>query len=151
MTMDRTEFEALRDLPRKVIKDSVRLVLAPRTIPLCTADDVRIENSAGVDLTLNTNYTPATGRFVVNVHVRGVGPICRLCVNGAFHAGAGRTHKHAVTTARCAGRNLPNAVARPDIQGQTMAAVWQAFCASAAIDHHGALLCDGADPTQVTL
>ncbi len=40
--MDRTEFEALRDLPGKTIHGDVSLALAPRTQPLCAVDDVPI-------------------------------------------------------------------------------------------------------------
>ncbi len=88
---------------------------------------------------------------MVNVHARGVGPICRLCVKGTQHGGAGRTHKHAVKTAGCAAKNLPTAEARPEFEGKTLVEVWRDFCAMGAINHDGSLRCADYDPTKVIL
>jgi hypothetical protein len=88
--MDRTEFEALRDLPAKTIEGDVRLAVNPRTDPVLTADDIPIVNAANVELTLNATYLPRRKALKINVHARGLGPICRLEVNGQEHPGATR-------------------------------------------------------------
>lgn len=150
--MDRTEFEALRDLRAKTIEGDVCLALSPRTEPLLTADDIAIRNSVGVDLLLNATYLPRRKAFKINVHVRGIGPICRVEVNGPEHPGATRTHKHALKTSRCPGRNLHHDVqARPDLKGQSLRDVWRRFCDAAAITHRGELICEGIDPSAEIL
>lgn len=150
--MDRTEFEALRDLPEKIIPSDVRLTFSPRTDPVLTADDIGIINKASVDLILNLTYLPGRRGFKINVHARGIGPICRLEVNGPEHPGATRTHKHALRTNRCPNQNLHrDVVARPDLKGKTMLEVWREFCSMSSILHQGSLLCDGIDPSTEVL
>lgn len=150
--MDRTEFEVLRDLQGKLIEGDVRLASSSHLGSVLAADDILIRNSANAGLILNLTYLPARRGFKINVHVRGVGPICRLEVNGPEHPGATRTHKHALRTSRCPNRNLHQDVAaRPDLQGKTMQEVWRSFCEMASISHHGNLVCEGIDPAKEVL
>lgn len=150
--MDRTEFEALRDLPEKIIEGDVHLTLNVHTAPVLAAEDVPIKNAANADLILNATYLPDRRGFKINVHARGLGPICRLEVNGPEHPGATRTHKHALKTPRCPMQNLHQDVkARPDLKGKTMLDVWREFCAMASITHKGNLLCDGVVPSDEVL
>lgn len=136
--MDRLTFEALRDLPGKVIRGDVRLSRRQALAPLLTAEGLRIENSAGVELVMNIQFNPAVGSKTVNVHVPGVGPICRLDVDGPAHRPAGRTHKHSLQTVQCPDSNLPTGVIdRPDLAGQSLVQVFEAFCAMAKIHHDG--------------
>lgn len=150
--MDRTEFEALRDLPAKMIEGDVRLAVNPRTDPVLTADDIPIVNAANVELILNATYLPRRKALKINVHARGLGPICRLEVNGQEHPGATRTHKHALKTPRCPAQNLHTDVkARPELRGKSLRDVWRIFCDQASITHRGALICEGLDAATEVL
>lgn len=136
--MNRTEFEALRDLPGKRISQDVRLVRRAALRPAMEAE-VRIENGQGVDLRMNIHMNPETGSKTVNVYVPGTGPICRADVDGTRHGDAGRSHKHAMATERCPDRNLPDDVAmRADLSGRSMQQVFDDFCARARIEFTGA-------------
>ena len=144
--MDRKTFEALRDVPGKLIRGDIRFV-ASRTIrPLLVAEDVRIQNQFGVDLRLTIKHNPEVGSSTFNVHVPGVGPICRLDVDGPPHPPLGRSHKHAVQTEDCPRRNLPDGVLdRPDLSGKSVPDLFAAFCEMAFIDHHGAFFAPGIE------
>jgi hypothetical protein len=73
------------------------------------------------------------------VHVPGVGPICRLDVDGVAHRPAGRSHKHSLRTERCPGENLPLAPKdRPDLSGLPLRELFVEFCRMARIEHRGA-------------
>lgn len=136
--MDRPTFERLRDLPDKAIHGEIRLVARRQTSPALVADNIAIENSAGVDLRLNVSYNPEVGSKTFNVIEVGNGPICRLDVDGTVHAPAGRSHKHSLQTDRCPASNLPNGVvARPDLAGQSPAEVFAAFREMAGIAFDG--------------
>ena len=137
--MDRTAFEALRDLPDKVIAADIKFARRQALAPVLVAEGIRIENSAGVDLVLTIQFNPTVGAKTVNVHVPGVGPICRLDVDGPAHRPAGRSHKHAVRSERCPDRNLPEAVTdRPELAGKSPREVFDEFCRMAKILHTGA-------------
>jgi hypothetical protein len=136
--MTRAEFEHLRDLPGKAIVGDIRLQEQRAVRPLLRAEDVRIENSAGVDLRLTLTYNPQTGSKSVNVHVPGLGPICRLEVDGQRHPPAGRSHKHSLRSADCPRANLPHDVApRPELSGKLLHEVFEEFCRAANIEHGG--------------
>lgn len=136
--MNRTEFERLRDMPGKVIAGDIKFSRKQALAPLLVAEDIAIANDDGVDLKLSVHTNPMTGAKSVNVHVPGVGPICRLDVDGTSHGDAGRSHKHSLQSERCPDRNLPDGViARADLSGQDVRAVFEAFCAMAAITHSG--------------
>ena len=136
--MDRTEFEALRDLPGKEIKQDIRFRKPVTLRPNVIADDVDIVNAAGVELRLTIHYNPERGSKTFNVHVPGVGPICRLDVDGPPHRPAGETHKHS-----CQGPADPNlrdgVVDRPDLSGASLPDLFKAFCQMAQITFTGTL------------
>jgi len=135
--MNRTEFEALRDLPGKRISQDVRFIRRAALRPACEAE-VPIENDQGVDLRMSLHFNPETGSKTVNVFVPGTGPICRLDVDGTRHGDAGRSHKHALQTEQCPDRNLPDrVVARADLSGRSMQEVFDDFCRAARIEFLG--------------
>jgi hypothetical protein len=114
--------------------------------PLLTAE-VEIENSAGIDLRLIITVNPEVGSKTFNASVRGVGPICRLDVDGAAHGDAGRQHKHALQTERCPDRNLPdNVQPRPDLEGRSVRECFNEFCRISHIQHLGHIFA----PDEVT-
>lgn len=136
--MDRTGFEALRDLPDKRIEQNISFTQRRPTAPLLIAEDVRIASSANVDLRLSIMHNPDVGSTTFNVHVPGTGPICRLDIDGPPHRPCGRSHKHSLKTERCPDRNLPEGVVdRPDLSGKPVAELFQEFCRMAAITHVG--------------
>ncbi len=135
--MDRVEFEQLRDLPGKTIPGDIRYLRRPDASPALTFEGVPVENELGWSVLLNGRYVPATGYFNFNFVVKQVGPICRVCVNGPDHPGTGRTHKHDLRVDVDPRRNLPTAVARPDLATLTPAQVWAALCQAAQINHAG--------------
>lgn len=136
--MDRSDFETLRDIPGKRISSDIRYARRQATAPVLVVDDVRIDHDGQGELRLHCSWNPETSMIVFNVHVPGVGPICRLCVDGPAHAPAGRSHKHALVTERCPGRNLPDGVVdRPDLSGQPVADVFTEFCRISNIEMHG--------------
>ncbi len=122
----------------KAIRADVRFTRPKATAPALVAEDLEIHNANGVDLILNITYNPEVGSKTFNVHVRGVGPICRLDVDGTVHGDAGRSHKHALLTERCPDRNLRDGVqSRQDLSGRSVREVFAEFCALAQIAHTG--------------
>lgn len=137
--MDRTTFEALRDLPGKTISGDIRFARLKALAPVLVAEGLRIDNDSGVELVLSVSYNEIIGSKTINVHVPGIGPICRLDVDGNAHRPAGRSHKHALQEERCPDRNLPNVLDRPDLEGASLRRVFTEFCRMAKISHHGHL------------
>lgn len=136
--MNRTTFEGLRDLPDKAIDVDIRFSKRSALAPLLVAEGIRIMNNASVELVMNVHYNPEVGAKTINVHVPGVGPICRLDVDGPAHRPAGRSHKHSLQSERCPDRNLPDGVLdRPDLAGKSIKEVFEAFCQMAKINHNG--------------
>jgi hypothetical protein len=106
--------------------------------PALVAENVVIENVSGVALRLNINYNPEVGSKTFNVTAAGVGPICRLDVDGPAHRPAGRSHKHSLQTDRCAERNLPDNVEdHADLAGKPVTELFAIFCQMADITHKG--------------
>ena len=139
--MDRREFEALRDEPGKIIEGPIRLVRRTATTPALVADGIAIQSSSSLDVRLSLAYNPEIGSKTCNVYVPGLGPICRLDVDGPAHRPAGRSHKHSLKGQRCPDRNLPDAVIdRPDLAGKSLRDVFAAFCEMAHIVHNGELV-----------
>jgi hypothetical protein len=112
--MNRREFEQLRDLPDKEIRADIEFRRVTGAGPNLIFDGVPLENSLEWDVLLNGTYKPDIPAATFNFVVRGVGPVCRLDVNGTRHGQAGRIHKHDVTDEHDPRRNLPTVVARPD-------------------------------------
>lgn len=138
--MDRTEFEALRDLPTKEIASDIKFARLNAISPWHYAENVRVANSAGVDLRMTIGYNEAVGSIKINVHVPGTGPICRLCVDNRPHPPAGKSHKHALQSSQCPEHNLRDGVVdRPDLGGKSVREVFALFCRIAGIRHQGQL------------
>ena len=135
--MTRLEFEQLRDLPGKVIESDIEFLAKDETSPNLVFDQVPVVNSLDWDVVLNGTYKPGIPSVTFNFVLRGVGPICRVCVNGQIHGAAGRTHKHDLTEPEDPRANLPAAVARPDLVGKDPKEVWDILCRQANITHSG--------------
>lgn len=128
----------MRDLPDKVITVDIRFSRRQATAPALIAENILIENSQSLDLRLHIACNPETGAKTFNVFMPGMGPICRLDVDGPAHRPAGRTHKHSLQTPRCPDRNLPEGVDdRPDLSGKGLKELFDFFCAQAHITHTG--------------
>lgn len=67
--MNRTEFEAIRGIPEKVIREDIRFSRRQATLPALIAEGIVIENTGGVDLRLNITFNPEVGSKTFNVHV----------------------------------------------------------------------------------
>jgi hypothetical protein len=138
IVMDRAAFEGVRNIPGKVIRGEIRLVARRQTHPALVAENIVIQNDSGVALKLNISYNPEVGSKTFNVTAAGIGPICRLDVDGPAHRPAGRSHKHSLQTDRCPDRNLPDGVDdRPDLAGKTVIDLFKIFCTMADITHDG--------------
>ena len=136
--MDRITFEGLRDLPGKKIEADIRFSKRTALAPVLVAEGIRIDNEHGVELVLNIQFNPKVGAKTMNVHVPGVGPICRLDVDGPAHRPHGRSHKHSLEDEKCPRRNLPDGVIdRPDLAGKSIREVFEEFCEMASIEHVG--------------
>lgn len=136
--MDRADFEAIRDVPGKVIRGDIRLVAKKQTSPALVADGIAIENRLNVQLKLNVSYNPQSGAKTFNVSIAGGGPICRLDVDGPAHRPCGRSHKHSLQHERSPEANLPDGVVdRPDLQGKPISELFALFCEMAKINHDG--------------
>lgn len=136
--MNRRDFEALRDLPGKIISVDIRLAQKQSTHPLLTADRIPIQNNQGVTLWMNINFNPETGAKGLNVTLAGEGPICRLDVDGSCHGDAGRSHKHSVQDENSIRRGLREGVIpRADLSGKSLKEIFSDFCAAANIIHYG--------------
>ena len=135
--MTRKEFESLRDIPGKKILDDLIFAVTEPISPVLSFDNVKVENSLGVELRLNGKFNPLVPSVAFNFRVRGVGPICRLEVNGTMHGGS-RTHKHALVNEDDPRQNLPTDVTpRPDLEGKSPRQIWLALCSQAKIEHAG--------------
>ena len=134
--MTRAEFEVLLRSPGKRISESVSLRPDPSQPQKLVAQAI-IRNGDGREAVIHIRFDTRTLSKTINVVVSGVGPICRLDVDGARHRTEGRNHKHDLRTPRCPERNLPEAVARPELSGQSIEDVFNAFCAESGIRNAG--------------
>ena len=135
--MNRHEFEQLRDLPGKRIAVNVAFATPRDAKPNLVFDQIVVENSLGWDVLLNGTYKPDIPAISFNFVIRGVGPVCRIDVNGTIHGAAGRTHKHDLQTEDDPRLNLPHATGRPDLGGRSAREVWETLCQQANIVHEG--------------
>lgn len=145
--MNRREFEALRDIPGKVIRGDIRFVARQAITPAVVAENIEILNDHQVELRLTIHVNPEIGSKTFNVHVPGKGPICRLDVDGTAHRPAGRSHEHSLQSERCPDRNLADGVDdRPELSGKSLTELFGVFCAMAKISHDGLLVPPKEDP-----
>ncbi len=107
------------------------------TRPNWTFEGVAVSNALEWDVALNGTYKPDVPAVTFNFSIRGIGPICRVDVNGPIHGAAGRTHKHDLRREEDPRRNLPSADARPDLAGKTPRQIWEDLCQRAQIQHTG--------------
>lgn len=135
--MDRAEFEALRDIPDKLIEEDIRFSKKKNLGPLQTAEDIRIANGLGYGLRLTIKYNAETGSKNFNVHISGIGPICRLDVDDQAHFPAGRSHKHSLQRPDCPDLNLPSVDDRFGESGRSIDVLFRRFCSMANIIHVG--------------
>ena len=135
--MNRQEFLHLRDLPGKRITANIEWASPRDGKPNLIFEQVPLENSAGFDVVLNGTYKPDIPAITFNFVLLGIGPICRVDVNGTIHRDAGRTHKHDLRHEADPRRNLPTAIARADLEGKTAWEVWLDLCEKANIEHTG--------------
>jgi hypothetical protein len=141
--MDRAGFEALRDLPGKVIRADIAFAARRQTSPAVVAENIVIENSLGTPLRLHISYNPEVGSKTFNVVAAtdtGTGAICRLDVDGPAHRPAGRCHKHSLQTERCIepSQNLrTNVQDMPALSGRSVTDLFSLFCTMAQITHVG--------------
>jgi hypothetical protein len=135
--VNRTEFDSLRDLKDKIIRGDIRFSQREPTRPFFIAD-VFIENSSGHVLRLMIRFNPEVGSKTFAVDIQGIGPICRLDIDGHNHPPVGRNHKHSLQTERCPNRNLPDgAIAYDNLSGQSVRVCFEEFCRVASIAHDG--------------
>ena len=136
--MNRAEFEALRDLPDKKIEQNIGFSNRVDHSHIYVADNIAINNSLGHEVKLTIQYNREVGTKTFNVTLRGVGPICRLCVDGPAHKPAGRSHKHSLQTDSCPRKKLPDDVDnKPEFSGQSLNLLFNKFCAMAKIEFAG--------------
>jgi hypothetical protein len=89
----RREFEALRDLPDKLIEGDIQFSAPGECSPVLIFENIRVQNSLGYDLRVNGKFNPLLPSVTINFRILDVGPICRIEVNSTLHGGS-RTHKH---------------------------------------------------------
>jgi hypothetical protein len=137
--MNRTDFEQLRDLPGKTIPVDIRFSAKRETSPNWTFENVPVINTLGWEIILNGTYKPHIPSITFNFVQKGVGPICRLDVNGTVHPGAGRSHKHDLQqeTDQKPSRNLPHAIPRNELSQKPVREIWEMLCKQANIIHNG--------------
>lgn len=135
--MDKHEFNKLRDLPDKCVNGDISFSRMKGYGNAYGFDEVEVLNSADVPLFLNGHINQDSETVVFNFCVKGVGAICRYCVNGQNHRKVGRTHKHSVRDVKDARKGLPFAIKRKDLDGLTPSQIWVKICLEAHITHVG--------------
>ncbi len=136
--MDRNEFERIRDLNGKVIRGDIVLKPKKERMGVYSTEGVPIENSNGTEARLKIEWREETDAKCINVHIKGLGPICRLDVDSLRHKPCGRSHKHALKTPSCPENNLNRDVLdREDLSGLDIETVFKKFCDMSYIEHSG--------------
>jgi hypothetical protein len=136
--MTKDEFDELRRMSGKEISVDI-LFVKTKHLPeeVVIFDRAPVENSMDYEIFLNGHYNRKTGSLTFNFTLQGVGPICRVDVNGAIHGDQGRTHKHELTSEQDPNAGLPIARARSDFEGKTAREVWELICKLAKIENTG--------------
>ena len=135
--MNRQEFELLRTLPGKVIAANIEWTSPRDAKPNLIFELVPVQNSLEWDVVVNGTYKPDVPSVSYNFVLRGVGPICRLDINGTVHHPAGRNHKHDLRRDTDPRNNLPSAFERNDLAGKSAREIWVELCRLANITHTG--------------
>ena len=138
--MNRHEFEALRDLPDKLIVDDIVFTPNKHLSTTLILEPIKVLNAGAYDVVLNGSYIPNIPAVKFNFSISSEGgAICRIEVNSTIHKSAGRTHKHSLQHDSCPRKNLPHAVPRPDLDltRLTPAEIWETICREANINHEG--------------
>ncbi len=138
--MTPAEFQQLRDLPGKVVAADIEFKSGKDSRPNQTFEGISVLNALNWEVLLNGTYKPDVPAITFNFSIRGIGPVCRVDVNGTIHGNAGRTHKHDLRREDDPRRNLPSALARPDLVGLTPRQVWEDLCQRAQIQHTGVFI-----------
>lgn len=133
--MNRAEFDALRQLAGKTIAVPITLSASRNHEKSMVALDIPVENSMGVELILDVTFKPEVPALTFNFSVKGVGPICRVDINGTIHGNAGRTHKHELQNETDPRNNLPFALARAELMAMPANNAWTWVCQQANINH----------------
>jgi hypothetical protein len=142
--MQRAEFERLRDLPGKSIAEDIVLKRKKAGSPVLESGAVPISAESGILANLYLSVNEETDAKTVNIMIVGVGPICRLDVDGKVHRPAGRSNKHTLRTAECPAENLArDVIDRPDLAGISVDRVFAEFCEMAHIEFSGSLKFSG--------
>jgi hypothetical protein len=95
LSVTRREFEALRDLPDKLIEGDIQFSAPGECSPVLIFENIRVQNSLGYELRVNGKFNPLLPSVTLNFRILDVGPICRVEVNSTSHSGS-RTHKHSL-------------------------------------------------------
>lgn len=135
--MDRNEFEAIRNTRGKIIEVDVKFVQADKIGNVFKAKDIELKNNLGKRITLDGTYDKRMPKLIFNFSVDGVGPVCRLCVNGTEHLNSGRTHQHELMNEQDPINNLPAAIPYPKLENADPKAIWRWLCQAANITHTG--------------
>jgi hypothetical protein len=138
--ISRQDFESLRDLPNKTIKENIIFKEDKNVSPNLIFEKVKIHTSLDYEIELNGTYKPSHDSVTFNFIQRGVGPICRFDVNSTVHGDAGRTHKHSLHKESDQRGNLPVAHSRPDLEGKSVEEIWKMICRQSKIQHQGRLI-----------
>lgn len=136
--MDRYDFlQLIKDKDKEIAVDIefVRVRNMPDYVLMF--DNADVINSCGYDIVLNGSFNRKTRALKFNFVLRGIGPICRVEVNGCIHGTVGRTHKHDVRDKSDPRKDLPFAYARPDLENLGPREVWEDLCHKANILHRG--------------
>jgi len=118
------------------MNEEIRFSAQPGMGPNLVFEQVKVENTLGYEVHLNGTFKPQIPSVTYNFVLKGVGPICRIDVNGTIHKEAGRTHKHDLRRESDPRNNLPTAVARPDLEGRSAREIWTILCEQANITHN---------------
>jgi hypothetical protein len=137
--MNKNEFEVLRNLKDKFIEDDIEFQNVRGMGQNLTFEKIPVENSMGYKILLNGEYSPRLKKIKYNFVLSGIGPICRIEVNGQCHKDKCRNHKHELIKESDPERNLPNAYPRPDLENKTPSELWEIVCKEAKIQHRGRL------------
>jgi len=142
--VDRREFQQLRNALDKEIDVDIEFVKDKNLDQnVVVFEGASLRNSFGFEIVVNGWYNHKTRHTKYNFVLQGVGPICRVEVNGPVHGDAGRTHKHELQTESDPRRDLPNAIPRLDLVDCGPRELWEDLCKRAHIDHTGRFV----DPT----